>query len=92
MPKIRPLELFLIEFIIYTGLWLYNDYIATLVTLIFSSILFFILIISFIAEWIEPSKVPKSYFTFMIISILAPLLAAGIFVSIYGADLDWLKG
>ena len=83
--------MFLIQFIIYTALWLISDFTATLVTLVFTAIFIFVLIISLIAEFIEPSKVPPWYFRFMIVSILAPIIAAGIFVGIMGADFDWTK-
>ena len=92
MKRLRPIELFLIEFIIYTLLWLSNDYVATLLTLLFSTIFFFILIISLITELIEPSKVPRWYYSFMLVSILAPVIAAIIFVGIMGADFDWTRG
>jgi len=92
MLNLRPIEIFLIEFIIYIILWLSNDYIATLVTLIFTSILICVLIVALIAEILERSKVPPWYFSFMIASILAPIIAAGIFIGFYGVDLEWMKG
>lgn len=91
MPKIRPIEIFLIEFIIYCSLWLWDDYIASLLTLVFTSILIFLFIISLLAELIEPSKVPRWYYYFMGISILAPITAALVFVLIMEFDFEWLS-
>ena len=90
MLSLRPLEVFLIQLIFYISLWLWNDYTATLVSAIFGTICLFILIISLITEWIEPSKVPRWYFGMMIASILAPLIAALIFVGLAYGQPDWL--
>lgn len=90
MLNLRPLELFLIQFIFYIGLWLWDDYIASLISIIFVAICSFIFIISLITEWIEPSKVPRWYFVFMIASIFAPFIAGAIFVGFMGGQLQWL--
>ena len=90
MPKIRPIELFLIQFIIYGVLWLWNEYIASLMTLVFTAIAIFILAISLMAELIEPSKVPRWYFSSMVVSIIAPILATVVFVYFVGMEFEWL--
>jgi len=91
MQRLRPIELFLVEIIFYTLLWLWNDYIATLLSLVFSSIAMAVLLVSLVAEFLEPSKVPTWYFYFMLISIIAPLLAAAYFVGIMGVQVAWLQ-
>ncbi len=91
MQRLRPVELFLMEIIFYTLLWLWNDYIATLLSLVFSSIAFAVLLISLVAEFLEPTKVPRWYFIFMVISIITPLLAAAYFVGIMDMQVTWLK-
>lgn len=90
MIKLRPIEILLIEVAIYIVLWLIDDYLATLLSLIFGSIFLLLLLISLIVEWIERSKVPRWYFTFMLMSALAPIIAAIIFLSISGG-LEWMK-
>ncbi len=90
MLRLRPIEIFLIQFIFYLALWLWNDYVATLVSTIFASICLFILIISLITELIEPSKVPRWYFMLMAASIIAPILAALLFVGLMDGQLDWV--
>ena len=91
MQKIRPIEVFLIEFIIFSILWLWDDYIASMLTIVFSFIFFFILVISLMVELVERSKVPKWYFIFMGISIFAPIAAAFVFIFFMGADFEWLS-
>jgi len=90
MQKIRPIEIFLIEFILFSLLWLWDDYIASMLTVVFTFIFFFILLISLMVELVERSKVPKWYFTFMAISIFAPIVAAFVFIFFMGADFEWL--
>ena len=50
-----------------------------------------ILIVAVIAEMIEKSKVPRSYFYFMLGSILIPLIVGFIFIGLMGGDLEWTK-
>jgi len=91
MPRLGFIEIFLIEFVIYIALWLLNDYLATLFTMTFAAIFFFILIISLVVELIEPSRVPRWYFTLMTASVLAPLLAAAAYLGMTGGYLEWLE-
>ena len=85
-------ELFLIEAILYIGLWLWNEYIATIMTLSFCAIAFFILAISLISELIERSKVPRWYFSYMVISILTPLVIGAFFYVLNKGSFGWMKG
>ena len=91
MKNLGLFEIFLIQFIIYSILWLWDDYIGSLITVVMIPICFFLLIISLIAELIERSKVPKKYFYFMGISAMAPLVAALIFIFFMGADFEWMS-
>lgn len=76
MRRPNALEFFLLEFILFFSLWLIMPYLATLLTTIFTCICFFLLLFSWIAERIEPSRVPTWYFSLMWVSVLAPLVAA----------------
>ncbi len=91
IPNLGLMEIFLIEVVFYAVLWVISDYTATLLTLVFPIIFLFILIFALVSESIERSKVPRWYFKFMLISIIAPILTAIIFVSLLGADFDWTK-
>jgi hypothetical protein len=77
-------ELCIFQAIIYISIWLTNEYLASLVSIIIVPIIFAILLISIISELIEKSKVPKVYFHFMIISILVPIGVAGLMKMLFG--------
>jgi hypothetical protein len=83
-------EIFLIQIIVYLLLWLWNDFVATLLSLSFAAIGFFVLVISIIAEIIDRSKVPRWYFYVIIISVLTPILVGSLFMYIKNGSLDWM--
>lgn len=89
----RPslLEIFLFEVVLWLGLWLLTDYVATLLTLAVGAIVSAILVIALLAEWVERSKVPRSYFNIMALSLLAIIVAAGIYIIIFGGKLAFLN-
>jgi len=88
----RPslLEIFLFEIVLWLGLWLLSDYVATLLTLTAGAIVLAILIIALLAEAVERSKVPRRYFSIMALSLLAIVVAAALYVSIFGGRLSFL--
>lgn len=88
--RLSLLEIFLLETVVWLGLWLLNDYIAALLTLILGAIVSAVLIIALLSEAIERSKVPKQYFQIMAISVLCMIVAAGIYVTLFGGHLDFL--
>ena len=81
----------LLQAVIYTGLWLWNEYVASYLSLIFPGVMLVILLIAFIADLIEPSRIPGWYYGLMIASIIIPILIGIIFYYLYGGRLDWLK-
>ena len=83
-------EIFMIQAILYLILWLWNDFAATIFSLSFAAIAFFIFIIALIAEAIEPSKVPRKYFYVMFISALTPLIVGSFFMYLKKGTLDWM--
>jgi drug/metabolite transporter superfamily protein YnfA len=92
--KFRPLsmtEVFLIQAVFYIVLWLWNDHAATILTLSFTAIALFILVISLIAEVLDSSKVPRWYFWVMGISIVTPLIIGAFFLTLKNGTLDWMK-
>lgn len=91
MNKGRWIEVFLIQLLIYFLLWQWDDYLATVLSLIFGAICFLILVVSIIVEFIEPTRVPTWYFTTMAASVFAPIFAAGIFI-FTGGEILWLTG
>jgi len=70
----RIIEIVLVEICLYLLLWIWNEQVALILSAIFSGVSLIVLVVSVIVEMVEPSKVPKSFFIFMIISVLVPLL------------------
>lgn len=83
-------EILIIEAIIFTGLWLSSEYIATLMTFIAVPIFSGIFIISLIAEKIERSKIQRDYFYLMAGLALIPfVIFIAIFIINNGTSFDW---
>ena len=91
IENIKLTEISLFQVILYMLLWISDEYIASLVTIIMVPILIGILIVSVISELIERSKVPKKYFHFLIVSIIIPIIIGLFFLTIYEGQLDWLE-
>ena len=91
MVRLSLLEIFLLETAAWLALWLVSDYIATLLTLILGAIVSAVLSIALMAEWVERSKVPRRYFQVMALSIAAIVVAAGLYMVIFGGQLGFLK-
>lgn len=77
--KITLWEVLLFQVIVWLSLWVFNDYLAMLLTLSIGAMVFAVLIIALISEWIEPTKVPGRYFQVMWISLLSMIISYGIF-------------
>lgn len=88
--SLRLGEIFLIQVFLYMLCWLINDYLASMVSLIFATMFLAILLVSLVVEVVERSRVPRWYFIFMLISVIAPIVSAGIYLSI-SQGVDWMK-
>ncbi len=75
MKNIGILEIFLFQLICYLIASFIDPYMGTFLIILFASISILILIVALVSEGLDPSRVPRSYFHFMIASILAPILA-----------------
>jgi len=89
ISEIRNIEIFLAQAVLYMLLWLIDEYTATLVTSVLVPVLIGILIIAFLAEVVDRSKISKRYFYIMFISILTPILVAAGYGIIIGFNYDW---
>ncbi|MCO6475193.1 MAG: hypothetical protein J5I94_01160 [Phaeodactylibacter sp.] len=89
MQRIRPIEILLTEVVIYLIIWVANDYMAAMLSLIFGGIFLLILLASLVMELVEKSKVPRLYFTFMWLSVLAPVIAAMLYFLI-NRGMEWM--
>jgi hypothetical protein len=92
MHRLKVFEIFLLQVIVYIALWLWNDFIASYMSLVFCSILVFVLVISIIADLLEPSRIGRKYFYAMGVSIFAPILVAAFFVLLQKGELAWMQG
>lgn len=77
-------EVVIIQLILYVGLWLWSDYVASLLSIVFVPIFFALLLISLISELIERSKVPRKYYYFMISTIIIPIVVALLMKYLFG--------
>ncbi len=87
----RILNVSLFQAVIYAGLWLWDEYVASYITIIFPALLLVILVLAYIVDWIEPSRIPRWYYLLMIVSIFIPLIIGAIFFYLYEGRLDWLR-
>jgi hypothetical protein len=86
----RVFIVLLSEAVLYSTLWLWNEYVASYITLVFPAMVLVILILASIADWIEPSRIPGWYYLVMIASILIPLIIAAVFYFINDGKIDWI--
>src|SRR5690606_20509667 len=81
----------LIQAVLYTAVWVWDEYVASYLTLILPGVLITLLILSLIAEWIEPSRMPRWYIHAMLVSIAVPVVI-GLFIYIlFDGRIDWLQ-
>lgn len=76
LDRLVTIEAFLVQFVVYLLMWLFNDYMAVLLSLILGGIALSVYVVSKLVELVERSRVPKVYYRFMVICFTTPLLAA----------------
>ncbi|MEM1281159.1 MAG: hypothetical protein AAGG53_14340 [Cyanobacteria bacterium P01_H01_bin.152] len=74
----------------YLGLLLLDSYMGTLIALVIGGIGLAILLIALMVELVEPSRVPRSYYRFMVTVCLAPILSIVVFAILRG-EIEWLN-
>jgi hypothetical protein len=89
--RLSLFEIFLLQLIFYGLIWLWDEFVASYICLIFPVIIAAILLISWIADLIEPARVGGRYYLFMIVSIIAPVVVAAFFFFIFDGDVAWLR-
>ena len=80
------IEAIAMEAIIFIALWIWNPYLAFLLTCVIIPILFSIWLISVIADLLDKSKIGRGYYIFLWASILLLALIMGGFI-IGGVDI-----
>lgn len=81
---------FLAQLIVYSLLMLYNEYAGHLLAFILGTVFLAIFLISLLVELIEPSRVNRAYYGYMVSGWLAPALAFAGFVLLRG-EIAWLQ-
>ena len=89
--RIGLIEFVLIQLIAYTAIWMMSEYIGFFVTLTFPVLITAVLLISLIAEWIEPSRVPRIFFRFLFVAIITPLLVLAFFTALHNGKWTWME-
>ena len=89
LKKLKLEEILLIEIIFYFLLWMFDEYLATVISLIFGVICLMILLTSLVVEKIEKSNVPKFFYKILVVSVIAPIVAVVIYSGIVGG-IRWM--
>lgn len=89
--RIGIIEIILLESICFAGLWLWDDYVAFVLTLTITSIIVAVLLISLFAEKVERSKVPRKFFWHLFWSIFPPIIIGILYTFLIQGDFAWLK-
>ena len=61
-----------------------------LLAIILGAVCLALWLLSYLVEWIEPSRVTKSYYRYMLAGWLAPFLALAGFFLLRGGQIGWL--
>lgn len=78
------------QLIFYLLLMLFDEYFGQLLAIILGAISFAVWAISHIVEWIEPSRVNRNYYQYMLSGWIGPALALVIFILLRG-EIGWLS-
>lgn len=79
LKNISIVEWCLLEAIVFIAVWLWDPYIGKLITFIFSPIFLAILVISFIADKIDPSKISSKYYLLLLGMGLTPVMVMALY-------------
>jgi hypothetical protein len=84
-------EIILLEAILLAGCWMWNEYIAFMVSIIFIPLFISIIVISKIADYLEPSRIGPLFYRLLVGLTIVPIILLLVFWSIYGGEFDWMK-
>lgn len=83
--------LFIGQLLLYWLLMLADEYLGTLLAAIIAAVGFAVWGLSYVVEWISPSKVSRKYYSLALMTWLAPLLAILSFLLLRGGQVGWLQ-
>ena len=78
------------QLIVYLLLMLFDEYFGQLLALILGAISLAVWAISHIVEWIEPSRVQRKYYQYMLSGWVGPALALILFILLRGG-IGWMS-
>ncbi|MBK6363831.1 MAG: hypothetical protein IPL63_03105 [Saprospiraceae bacterium] len=78
------------ESVFFLFLWAVHPYTAWLMTMVLSPLFLSIFVVAKIAEWLEKSNVDRSFFTFMVLLGIIPLVWALLFCWLDDFQFSWL--
>jgi hypothetical protein len=90
-PRSHIPEIFLLQVIFYTGVWLWDEFVASYICIILPLLTAVILAISAIVDLIEPARIGRSYYLGMLVTVITPLLVMGFFYIIFDGEIAWLR-
>ena len=88
--RLNTLEIFLIQVVCYSLLWFMNEYVASYLCLILPVVIGVILVLSWIADLIEPARIGRKYYRVMAVSVLAPVVVGAFFYFLMDGELAWM--
>lgn len=86
----NTLLMVLANVICYGLLMLANEYVGFLLAVIVGAISFAVWVISYLVEWIQPSRVTRNYYGFVLAAWIGPLVAVLGFIALRG-EVGWLN-
>ena len=92
LKNIGIVEICLLQGILFTLMWFFDSYFATLITAILVPMFSVILLAALIAELLDRSNVPKWYFKLMALSIVILLLIGAFYFNANDGFFDWMEG
>jgi len=89
--KIGLLEILILESIALAALWLFDDYVALILTITITCILIAVLLISLASERLERSRVPKRFFYSLFWAIFPPIIIGITYTFLINGQFAWLN-
>lgn len=83
-------EFFMLQLCFYILVWIIHEYTAFLLFVIIPPIATAILLLSFTFQLVEPANIPKSYYLYMLATILAPVIVAAVYFGLNGFSQEWM--
>lgn len=84
-------EIIIVQAILFSLLWMTNEYLAFMLSVIFIPLCIAVLIVAKIADFIEPSRITPLFYRMLLGLAIVPIILLLVFWSIYGGEFEWMK-